>query len=435
MAGGPMADGGRAVAVTGVGLVAAPGIGLDAAWERLRRDPPRATPWSGPPPTDRIEFPLFRAPEYDLEAVGVPARCRRWLADEGLGEARDLHHLLAATALALGDAGLGTDCSELDPPAAVVVGDESPGFEELSLELFRLGLDAPFPGGVEERFDRLTGRFFRLSTFLPPYWLARAFGFAGLGLFVNSACTSGLSALDVAAGEVRSGRSGVAVAAAADNPLSAAKFLWFDRLGLYARDGVIRPFDPGQRGLVLGDGGAALVLEDAAAARARGARIYAEYAGAAFAQDGWKITVPSPVKGSAEKAVRRALAAAGAAPAEVDLVVPHGAGSPASDGYEARELERVFGAGGAWPAVAALKPLVGHNLGGSALVDAALLLAAMDRGEVPPTLGHERPYPRHALPLTAEWRRRPLRLAVKLSCGFAGFCGAAVFRRPAEEAG
>lgn len=420
----------RTPVITGVGLVAAPGIGIDAAWERLRRDPPRPELWSGPPPTEGIELPVYRAPEVDLAAAGVPARSLRWLADEGLGEARDLRHLLAATALALGDAGLGADCSAADPAAAVVVGVESPGFEELSLELYRLGLDRPLPADPASRFDALTGRFFQLNTFLPPYYVARAFGFGGLSLFVNSACTSGLSAIEIAAAEVRSGRSRVAVAVAADDPLSASKYLWFDRLGLYARDGEIRPFDPDQKGIVFGEGGAAVVIEDAESARARGAAVYAEYLGAAFAQDGWKITVPSPVKASAAVALRRALAAAGAEPDDVDLAVPHGVGSPASDGYEARVLHEVFG-GGRWPAVTALKPLVGHNLGGSALVDVALLLAAMERGEVPPTLGHRRPYARHPVPLVTSWQSRPLRLAVKLSCGFAGYYGAALFRRAA----
>lgn len=428
-----MAEAPSPAVITGIGLIAAPGIGIGAVWDRLRRDPPRPEPWHGPPPTEEIGFPVFRAPAFDLADVGVPARCRRWLDEEALSGARDLRHLLGSTALALGDAGLGTDCSAVDPAAAVVVGVESPGFEELSLDLYRLGGERPLPARPEERFDSLGERFFRLNTFLPPYYVARAFGFGGLSLFVNSACTSGLSALEVAAGEVRSGRSRIAVAVAADDPLSASKFLWFDRLGLYSRDGEVRPFDPDQQGIVFGEGGAAVVIEDRRSAEARGARIYAEYLGAAFAQDGWKVTVPSPVKASAAAALRRVLASAGVAAAEVDLAVPHGVGTPASDLYEARALNGVFG-GARWPEVTAFKSLVGHNLGGSALIDVALLLAAMDRGEVPPTLGHRRAYPRHPVPVATAWRTRPLRHAIKLSCGFAGYHGAALFRRTAPVA-
>src|SRR5262249_31361670 len=160
--------------------------------------------------------------------------CERWLEREGLSEAQDLKHLLASTALALRDAGLDLDCSKEPLPAAVVVGDESPGFEGLSRALFALDGATPLPPGPVERYQLLADRFFQLTTFLLPHYLARAFHFGGLSLYVNSACTSGLNALEIAAQEVRSGRSRIAVAAAADDPLSVAKFLWFSSLGLYA---------------------------------------------------------------------------------------------------------------------------------------------------------------------------------------------------------
>lgn len=419
----------RRVAVTGVGLVSAAGCGIEAVWNRLRSDPPEPVLHTGPAPTEKIRFPVYRVPSYELGELGVPGRCLAWLQSEGLAGARDLEHLLGGTALALQDAGLPLDCSLEDPRAAVVVGNESPGFEQLSHALFRLGTDGPVPADPVERYDGLSERFFQLNTFLLPYYLARAFHLEGLSLFVNSACTSGLNALDIAAQEIRSGRSRVAVAAAADDPVSVAKFLWFDRQGLYSREGRIRPFDPAQRGTVFGDGGAAIVVEDLESAVRRGARIYAEYLGAGFAQDGWKIAMPSPVKASAVQAIRRALAEAGVEAGAVDLVVPHGVGTSASDQYEAMVLHRVFGGSSPWPAVTALKPFVGHNLGGSALLELAILLAAMARGVVPPTLGNEAPLPRNPLPLVRDWEERRIGVALKLTCGFAGFYGAAVFRR------
>lgn len=419
----------RRVAVTGVGLVSAAGCGIEAVWNRLRSAPPRPELHTGPAPTEQIRFPVYRAVPYRLAELGVPARCLAWLEDEGLVGIRDLEHLLGGTALALEDAGLPLDCSREDLRAAVIVGNESPGFEQLSQALFRLGADGAMPAGPVERYDGLAERFFQLNTFLLPYYLARAFRLEGLALFVNSACTSGLNALEIAAQEIRSGRSRVAVAAAADDPVSVAKFLWFDRQGLYSQEGCIRPFDPAQRGTVFGDGGAAIVVEDLETAVHRGARIYAEYLGAGFAQDGWKIAVPSPVKASAVLAIQRALAEAGVEAGAVDLVVPHGVGTPASDQYEAMVLHRVFGGAAPWPAVTALKPFVGHNLGGSALLELTILLAAMARGAVPPTLGHETPLPRNPLPLVHQWEDRRIGVALKLTCGFAGFYGAAVFRR------
>lgn len=421
--------GARRVVITGIGIVSAAGIGLDATWRQLESAPPRPVTFSGPPPAEDVQFPAFAAAAYNLCEFGLGAGRREWLRGPEVREARDLHHLVAATALALADARLPPDCEHLDPPVSVVVANESPGFDELSQLLFRQAREAGEPAAPLARYALLAERFFQLNTFLPPHYLARTFGLAGLGLFVNSACASGLNAIDVAAGAVRAGRSDLAVVAASDNALSVAKFLWFRDLGLYAQDGVLRPYDARQTGTVFGDGGAALILEDAGSALARGARIYAEYAGAGFAQDGWKITVPAAAKDRGETALRRALAEAGAGPADVDLVVPHGIGSPASDQYEARLMHRVFGAGGSWPAVTALKPMIGHSLGASALMEAALLLGAMDRGAVPPTLGHEAPLRRHPVPLVTQWRPQQIDVAVKLTCAFGGYYGAMVLRR------
>lgn len=425
----------RRVVISGVGLVSAAGCGIDTVWDRLRSDPPAPSLHAGPPPTESITFPLYKAVPYELGDLGVPERCLRWLADEGLAGARDLEHLLGGTALALRDAGLPMDCSQTDARAAVVVGNESPGFEQLSQALFRFGVDAPPPDDPVVRYDGLAQQFFQLNTFLLPHYLARAFRFEGLTLFVNSACTSGLNALDVAAEEIRAGRSRIAVAAAADDPASVAKFLWFDRQGFYARDGALRPFDARQNGTVFGDGGAAIVLEEMESAVARGARIYAEYLGAGFAQDGWKIAAPSPVKASAVQALERAFGEAGIDRTAVDLVVPHGVGTAASDQYESLVLHRVFGGLDRWPAVTAFKPFLGHNLGGSALLELTILLAAIARETVPPTLGHETPFRRHPLPLVRDWEPRRIEVAAKLTCGFAGFYGAAVFRRFASDGG
>ncbi|MEL7058989.1 MAG: beta-ketoacyl synthase N-terminal-like domain-containing protein [Acidobacteriota bacterium] len=429
----------RRVVVTGVGTISAGGFGLDGTWRRLQEGPLRPTVHRPPAPADSLAFHAFEVPDYELADLGVPARCLRWLRTEGLDGARDLRHMLGATALALSDARLPLRLEGTDPPVAVIVADESPGFEQLSRALFELAADgatgqaAPDPS-TEAMYEHFVHEFFQLNTFLLPFYLARAFGFEGTGLFVNSACTSGLNALEVAAQEIRSGRSQVAVVSAADDPLSAAKYLWFRGLGLYADDGVLRPYDAEQRGTVFGDGGATFVLESLDSARRRGVEPYAELAGVGFAQDGWKIASPSPIKAKASAAMQGALDAAGLEPAELDLIVPHGVGAPASDQYEAMVLHALLADVEPWPAISTFKPLLGHNLGGSALLESALLMQAMRTGCVPPTLHHATPYPRRALPLVDHWMPRQIERALKLTCGFAGFYGAVVFRRPEDLA-
>lgn len=421
----------RRVVLSGAGVVSAAGLGLERLWRSLSEAPPKPTAYVSPPPTEHLGFPLYEVPSYALADAGVPASAQRWLNEGLLAEARDVHHLVASTALALADAGLGLDLESLDPPAAIVAANESPGFEELCSTLFTIGRDGPLTPDPAQRYAALSPRIFALNTFLLPHYLARVFRFSGLSLFVNSACTSGLNALDVAAHEVRAGRSDVAVVAAADNPRSVAKFLWFHQQGLYSPDGALRPFDRDQVGTVFGDGGAALVLEERDSALRRGARIYAEYMGGGFAQDGWKVAVPSPVHARGADAIRFALRDSGVAPEEVDLVVPHGTGTPASDQYEARMLHAVFDR--RMPEITALKPYVGHNLGGSALLDLAVLLAAFEHERVPPTPGWREPYDRCPIEPLTRWQERPIGLALKVTCGFAGHYGAAVFRRHDPE--
>ena len=421
----------RRVVVSGLGIVSAAGIGAAPTWARLREAPPTPSVFRAAEPTAGVCFHAYQTPPYNLSAIGVPGGTLAWMQTPERRCAHDLRHLVGATALALLDAGLPLRCDDAEPGVAIFAANESPGFEELSQALFSLG-GVGLATAPRALYDALAPRFFELNTFLPPYYLARAFGLTGQALFVNSACASGLNAIDAAAQAVLAGRADIAVAAAADDPLSVAKYFWFESLGLYAADGVLRPFDAEQTGTVFGDGGAAVILEEREHARARGAAAYAEYAGAGFAQDGWKITVPAAAKSSGEIAVRAALREAEIEPEEVDLVVPHGVGTSASDAYEARTLHRVFG-GGAWPAVTALKPLVGHALGASALIESVLLLAAMKHGCIPPTCGHRVPLPRHALPLVDAWRERPIRVAVKLTSAFAGYYGAIVFR--SAEAG
>ena len=125
----------------------------------------------------------------------------------------------------------------------------------------------------------------------------------------------------------------------------------------------------------------------------------------------------------------RALSEAGMESSQVDLVVPHGIGAPASDQYEARLLHQIFGGAPSWPAITALKPMIGHSLGASGLMEAVLLVGALARGMVPPTFGHSTPFSRNAVPLVAEWRTQPIHTAVKLTCAFGGFYGAVAFRR------
>src|SRR5204862_7675706 len=121
-----------------------------------------------------------------------------------------------------------------------------------------------------------------------------------------------------------------------------------------------RPFARERRGLSIGEGAAFLVLEDAEAARARGATAYAELAGHGMTTDAFHVTAPHPAGHGMARAMREALAMAGAAPGDVAYVNAHGTGTPQNDRIEAEALRAVFGEGRVL--VSSTKSMIGHTM-------------------------------------------------------------------------
>ncbi|MEQ3552809.1 ketosynthase chain-length factor [Pseudonocardia nematodicida] len=184
------------------------------------------------------------------------------------------------------------------------------------------------------------------------------------------------------------------------------------------------PFDTAADGHVPGEGGAILVLEDAAAARARGRRVYGEIAGYGATFD----PRPGPGRTSALRAaIDVALRDSGAAPGEVDVVFADGAAVPELDRAEAAALRAVFGVRGV--PVALPKAGTGRLYSGGGPVDVAAALLSLRDGVIPPA-PHVRPDPGHGLDLVVGASRpATLRTALVLARGHHGFNSALVLRR------
>nr|APD71569.1 type II polyketide synthase 4 [Streptomyces sp.] len=183
------------------------------------------------------------------------------------------------------------------------------------------------------------------------------------------------------------------------------------------------PFDAEARGHVPGEGGAILIMEDGAAARRRGARVYGEIAGYAATFD------PAPETGrepGLRKAIELALADAGAEPGEIDVVFADAAAVPELDRAEAEAISAVFGPRGV--PVTAPKTMTGRLYSGAGALDVATALLAIQDGVVPPTSNVE-PAPGHDLDLvTGEARPLAVRSALVLARGHGGFNSALVVR-------
>src|SRR4030042_3306400 len=344
-------------------------------------------------------------------------------------EDKDLCYLLAAVKLALDDSGLSYDKEDNDIGLFLTV--EHPGFEPFCEGLVKETLSYlekyPFNNNFSKNkiykylYDKFVRSGYDLQTFMYLHFVAKAYGFHGYSLFTSNACASGLFALESAARQIQYGESSIVLLAAGDVAHTMFKHLWFKEQGLYAEDGKMKPFSKKADGIVLGDGASAIVLEELSHALDRKAHIYAEYLGGGFSLESWKVTLPKIGGLSYQKAIESSLSRVNFKSHNIDLLNPYGVAIKVTDGYEAKAITDVFGKNHKKPLITAFKPYVGHNLGGSAILEIIILLLSMENNLIPPTLNYDETEPKYNIELVKELIPYPLDTAMKLSCGFAGY--------------
>ncbi len=248
-----------------------------------------------------------------------------------------------------------------------------------------------------------------------------------------SACASATQAIGYACDEIKLGRQRRVLVVGGED-LGMDSIYAFHGMKALSRNPdparASRPFDRDRDGFVGTGGAAALLIEEAESARARGAPIYAELLGWGQAADGYNIANPDPAGRGLGTAMRRALAAARVAPAEIDYVNAHATSTPAGDLSEARALHAIFTAVGAHPAVSSTKALTGHGLSFSGAMETAFCAVSIAQGFIPGAANLEHPdpacdglqLPRASLPTAP-------RTVLKNSSGFGGSNVSLVLRR------
>ncbi|MEK6528688.1 MAG: beta-ketoacyl synthase N-terminal-like domain-containing protein [Nitrospirota bacterium] len=429
----------RKVVITGIGPLASTGIGKDAFWKGILKK------------STGVKFEEFKIDgevwdsfyyhgieNFDIEKFNIEKEILEDIKIWKKGnEDKDLLYLLTAVKLALDDSGLTYDKENNNIGLFLTV--EHPGFEPFCEELVKETIHYieknPLNNNFSKAklfrhvFDQFSQSGYDLQTFMYLFFITRAFGIHGYSLFTNNACSSGLFALESAARQIKYGESDIVLLAGGDVANTMFKHSWFKEQGFYAEDGKMKPFSKNADGIVLADGASALVLEELNHAQKRGAHIYAEYLGGGFSLEGWKVTMPQVGSSSYQNAMQGALRKTELRPDDIDFIVPHGVAIKVTDGYEAKAITDVFGKNSQKPLITAFKPYVGHNLGGSAILEIIILLLCMKNNMVQPTLNCEEIEPKHNIKLVKELTNYPINTAMKISCGFAGYNGAVIFRR------
>jgi 3-oxoacyl-[acyl-carrier-protein] synthase II len=252
--------------------------------------------------------------------------------------------------------------------------------------------------------------------------IAIRLGARGPGFSVSSACATGGHAIGEAMRMIDRGEADVVLAGGTEAALTGLCIAAFRRMGALSREGVSRPFDAERDGFVMGEGAAVLVLEREDHAQARGAKIFARVAGYGASNDAFHITQPEENGRGAKQAMLATLADANAAPGDVGYINAHGTSTPFNDKIETLAIKQVFNGSATPPPVSSTKSHIGHLLGAAGAVEALVLVEAVRRGVLPPTINYEQPDPDCDLDYVPEGPREApgLELALSNSFGFGG---------------
>lgn len=250
-----------------------------------------------------------------------------------------------------------------------------------------------------------------------------------------AACASGVQAFIEAQRLIEHGDVDVVVAGGTESAILPVAFAALANMGALSKRNddptrASRPFDADRDGFVFGEGAGVLVIESAAHAEGRGARILAEVAGGALTGDAFHISAPDPAGYGATRAMVRALRDAGLEPEQVDYVAAHGTGTPLNDATESKAIRAAFGAHADRLAVSSNKSMVGHTLGAAGAISALAAVMAIRDGIIPPTINYQTPDPACDLDYVPNVaRQRAVEVAIINGFGFGGQNAVAVFRR------
>jgi 3-oxoacyl-[acyl-carrier-protein] synthase II len=409
----------RKVAITGIGLITPLGLDRDSTWEGL------VAGHSGIGP-----ITLFDASSYSARIAGE-VRGFDALAFIEKKEARKMdrftHFAVAATKEALDDAGFTIDDGNAER-VGVYIGSGIGGLPLLE----------------SQHRDLLDRGPRRISPFFIPGMILNLaggqvsirFGAKGPNLAVATACATGTHAIGESFRLIREGYADAMIAGGTEavvTPLAVGGFCAMKALSSRndEPERASRPFDAERDGFVMGEGAGIVILEELQAARARGARIYAEVTGYGMSGDAYHVSAPSVDGDGPLRAMRMALESARVAPDSVDYINAHGTSTPAGDRIEVMAVKKVFGDHAYELVCGSTKSMTGHLLGAAGGLETAVAALAVHHDRVPPTINQEHADPECDLDCAPnEARALTVRSALSNSFGFGGTNASILLSKP-----
>ena len=261
-------------------------------------------------------------------------------------------------------------------------------------------------------------------------------GFRGPNFSVVSACASSTNALIDSFNYIRLGKADVILTGGSEAAVTETGIGGFNAMkALSERNDspktASRPFDLDRDGFVMGEGSAAIILEEYEHAKKRGATIYAEMVGGGMSADAHHITAPHPEGNGACKVMLNALEDANITPDEMDYINVHGTSTPLGDISEAMAIQKVFGEHAYDLNISSTKSMTGHLLGAAGAVEATACILAINNGVIPPTINHFTDDPQFDPKLNFTFNKpqeREVKVALSNTFGFGGHNASVIFK-------
>jgi 3-oxoacyl-[acyl-carrier-protein] synthase II len=407
------------IVITGLGLVTALGSDADTFFNNLLEGK------SGIGPLTR-----FDATNFTCKVAGEfnsfdPTQYMD--AREARRSDRFTQFALAAAKVAVKDSALDLDKTDRDR-VGVIIGTGIGGMETIESQARRLVEGGPH----------------RVSPLMIPMLISNMGGGAvaielklrGPNYSVVSACATGSHAIGDAARMLRLGEADVILAGGSEASITQLGFAGFCNMKAMSTEyndtpqKACRPFDAKRDGFVMSEGAGVLVMETEAHAKARGAKIYAEFIGHAATCDAYHITAPDPTGHSLITCLKKAMDDAGIKPEEVDYINAHGTSTPYNDSSETKAIKAAFGDHARKVKISSTKSMTGHMLGAAGAIEAIACIKAIETGWIPPTINYENPDPECDLDYVPNKKiQMPVNVAMSNNLGFGGHNASVIFRR------
>ena len=418
----------KRVVVTGIGAVSPLGNSAAETWQKLLDGV------SGAAPITHFDATQFKT-QFACELKGFKAE--NYIDRK---EARKMdpycHYAMAAASMAMDDSAIDLEAIDKNR-VGVVFGVGIGGMQTFEDEIVNYALHK----------DTLGPKF---SPFFVPKMIADIcagqisiqYGFDGPNYITSSACASSTNALADAFNLIRLGKANVIVSGGAEAAIIPCGVGGFNAMhALSTRNDdpehASRPFSASRDGFIMGEGAACLILEELEHAKARGAKIYAEMAGAGMSADAHHITASHPEGLGAKLVMENALEDAELKPEDIDYINVHGTSTPVGDISEVKAIQAVFGEHAYELNISSTKSMTGHLLGAAGALEAMVSVLSVQNDVVPPTINHEEgdddPEIDYKLNFTFnKAQKRTVRAALSNTFGFGGHNACVIFKKYAE---